>query len=424
MSTRVFVSHASADQEFAQRLVSAVEAQGVKCWIAGRDVAAGANFQDEIVHAIQAAGAMIVIFSANANRSGEMRKELALASQQALTVIPLRLDDAKPQDAFAYELATRQWIDQAGDLASTVERLVARLRGLDTSSAATAPGTAAAGSAFTQKIAYCRAPDGVRLAYATAGAGPPLVKTANYLNHLEYDWESPVWRHLLQGLARDFTLLRYDARGNGLSDWDVDTLSLDAWVADLETVVDAAGIERFPLLGISQGCAVSVAYAVRHPERVSHLILYGGYALGGRKRSPEEKEKMDAMTTLIRHGWGENSPVFRQMFTSLFIPGATREQADFFNELQRRTTSAECAARYRQVTGDFDVRDLLPQVTAPTLVLHVRGDLVVPFESGRELAAGIPGSRFIAMQGDNHLFLEQDPAAQRFFEEVRLFLGS
>jgi class 3 adenylate cyclase/pimeloyl-ACP methyl ester carboxylesterase len=274
-----------------------------------------------------------------------------------------------------------------------------------------------------QEIKYCRAPDGVRLAYAIAGSGPTIVKTANWMNHLEYDWESPIWRHVFRGLASEYTLIRYDARGNGMSDWDVDELSVDAWVRDLETVVDAAGIERFPLLGISQGCAVSVAYAVRHPERVSHLILYGGFALGGKKRAPAEKERRDAMMTLMRLGWGADSPVFRQLFTGQFIPGGTQEQADFFNELQRRTTSPECAARYFDVVGDIDVSDLLASVTVPTLVMHARGDLVSPFEAGRQLAAGIPGAHFIALQGQNHLFLEHEPASQRFFEEIRLFLG-
>jgi len=285
-----------------------------------------------------------------------------------------------------------------------------------------APGLDRANLALPQEIKYCRAPDGVRLAYAIAGSGPPLVKTANWMNHLEYDWESPIWRHVFRELAREHTLIRYDARGNGMSDWDVDELSVDAWVSDLETVVDSAGIERFPLLGISQGCAVSIAYAVRHPERVSHLVLYGGFALGGKKRAPAEKEKRDAMATLMRLGWGADSPVFRQMFTGLFIPGGTHEQAEYFNELQRRTTSPECAARYFDVAGDIDVSDLLAKVTVPTLVMHARGDLVAPFEAGRQLAAGIPGAHFIALQGQNHLFLQDEPASERFFEEIKLFL--
>jgi pimeloyl-ACP methyl ester carboxylesterase len=224
-------------------------------------------------------------------------------------------------------------------------------------------------------------------------------------------------------LSRKHTLIRFDARGNGLSDWEVEELSLDAWVRDLETVVDAAGIERFPLLGISQGCAVSVAYAVRHPERVSHLVLYGGFAIGSRKRAPAAKERTNALIALTRLGWGANNPTFRQIFTGIFIPGATHDQQDIFNELQRRTTSPECAARYLDVVGDLDVTDLLARVTAPTLVMHVRDDQVIPIEAGRQLAAGIPGARFIVLEGQNHLVLEHEPAFDRFFEEIRLFLG-
>jgi pimeloyl-ACP methyl ester carboxylesterase len=273
-----------------------------------------------------------------------------------------------------------------------------------------------------QTIKYCRAPDGVRLAYATSGSGPVLVKSGNWMNHLEYDWESPIWGHVFRGLSREHTLIRYDARGNGMSDWDVDQLSLDAWVTDLETVVDAVGVERFPLLGISQGGPVAVAYSVRHPERVSHIILYGTFALGGKKRAPAEKEMRDAMTTLMRIGWGADNPSFRQMFTTRFIPGATQEQADYFNDLQLKTTSPENAARYFDVVGDFDITDLLPKVKAAALVMHVRDDQMVPFEAGRQLAASIPGARFIAFPGRNHLFLEHEPASDRFFEEISLFL--
>ena len=202
------------------------------------------------------------------------------------------------------------------------------------------------------------------------------------MNHLKYDWESPIWRDVFRGLSRGHTLVRYDARGNGMSDWDVDRLSFDAWVTDLETVVDAVGVDRFPLLGISQGGAVAVVYAVPRPERVSHLILYGAFALGEKKRSPAEKEMRDAMTTLIRLGWGADNPSFRQMFTAQFIPGATHEQADYFNELQRKTTSSECAARYFDVANNLDITDLLSKVKTPTLVMHVRDDQIVPIRSG------------------------------------------
>ena len=264
----------------------------------------------------------------------------------------------------------------------------------------------------------------MRLAYATVGTGPPLVKTANWMNHVEYDWESPVTRHFFIALARDFTLLRYDARGNGLSDWDVEELSLDAWVSDLETVVAAAGLDRFPLLGMSQGCAISVAFAVRHPERVSHLVLYGGFARGAYRRAKNELElqKAKALATLIRTGWGEETPVFRQLFSSLFMPGATQEQMQKFAERQRKTTSAECAYRYFETTRNLDVSELLPKVTTPTLVMHKRDDQVQPFEAGRELAAGIPGARFVALPGQNHFPLAQDPETERMLEEIRLFL--
>lgn len=276
-----------------------------------------------------------------------------------------------------------------------------------------------------QEIHFCTASDGVRIAHAAVGNGPPLVKTANWLNHLEYDWQGPIWSHLLQAMAARYRLVRYDERGNGLSDWDVGDISLDAFVNDLEAVVDATGLKKFPLLGISQGCAVSIAYAVRHPERVTRLVLYGGYARGRRKRGQQsEIAQADALVTLIREGWGQENPAYRQIFTSRFIPGATPEQSHWFNELQRTTTTPENAARIRSALDDIDVTGLLPSVRAPTLVLHCRNDAVQPFEEGRRMAAGIPGSRFVALDGGNHLILEHEPAWGRFLDEVTRFLGT
>ena len=263
-----------------------------------------------------------------------------------------------------------------------------------------------------QEIRYCKAPDGVRLAYATVGSGPPILKSAHWLGHLEYDWELPIYQHFLLGLAKDRTLVRYDARGNGLSDWDVQKLSLDAWVSDMEAVADAAALDRFPLVGTSQGCAVSIAYAARYPERVSHLILYGGFAAGANKRpsvTMADRERSAAMKTLVKQGWGADNPAFRQIFTSFFMPGGTKEQMEAFNELQRVSASPECAVRYLEAVGDLDVRELLSKVKARTLVMHVRDDPRIPSELGRELAAGIPGARFVALPGKNHLLLEQDP---------------
>ena len=277
--------------------------------------------------------------------------------------------------------------------------------------------------ALRHEIQFCTASDGVRIAYAEVGTGPPLLKAANWLNHLEHDWESPIWSHLLRELAAEHRLIRYDARGNGLSDWEVDDISFEAFARDLESVVEATGIDRFALLGISQGCAVSIAYAVRHPQRVSHLVLYGGFARGRRKRgSPEEVEQADALLTLMRQGWGQENPAFRQIFTSLFIPGATAEQWQWFNDLQQKTTSPANAVRIRRAVDDIDVIDLLPRVTVPTLVLHCRSDAVQPFEEGRTLAAGIRGARFVALEGHNHMILEGDPGWRRFLDEVKTFL--
>ena len=275
-----------------------------------------------------------------------------------------------------------------------------------------------------QAIRFCRSADGVQLAYSCIGSGPPLVKTGNWMTHLEKDLESPIWRHLYRDLAKEHTLVRYDARGNGLSDWDVDEISFEAFVRDLEAVTDAAGFERFALLGISQGCAVAIAYATRHPERVTHLVLYGGYAQGWARRARTEAEKQQAaaMITLVRLGWGQENPAFRQLFTSQFIPEGTKEQADWFNELQRISASPENAARNLEANGDVDVTQLLPKIAVPTLVMHARDEARVPFDAGRRMAAAIPGARFVPLQSRNHLILEDEPAFGRFIEELTSFL--
>jgi len=282
------------------------------------------------------------------------------------------------------------------------------------------------GGSYEQEIHYCQARDGVQLAYSKVGHGPPLVKTGNWLTHLEFDLESPIWGRLYRDIASDHTLVRYDARGNGLSDREVPDVTFAHFVDDLETVVDAAGLDRFALFGISQGCAVSIAYAVRHPERITHLILLGGYPQGWKRRSrtPAEKEAGDAMMTLMRVGWGQENPAFRQMFTSQFVPDASKEQAEWFNELQRVSTSPEDAVRNLMANGDVDVTALLPQVKARTLVMHARQDARVPFEMGRRLAAGIPGARFVPLESHNHIMLDTEPAFDRFMDEARSFLAS
>ena len=257
------------------------------------------------------------------------------------------------------------------------------------------------------------------------GSGPPFVKTANWLNHLEFDLQSPVWRHWLRELSRDHRLVRYDERGCGMSDPDAGAAGLDAWVSDLEAVVDAAGLDRFPLLGISQGGPVAIAYATRHPGRVTKLVLYGTYARGWARRgaSQQELDEREAMLTLTRLGWGRDLPAYREPFTQTFIPGATDEQREWFNELQRITCSPDNAVALQRAMGGIDIETLLPQVRVPTLVLHARGDMRCRFDEGRRLAERIPGSRFVALEGNNHLLLESEPAWPIFLREVRAFLG-
>ncbi len=292
--------------------------------------------------------------------------------------------------------------------------------------AASAPERAPATTihSYDQEIHFCQARDGVQLAYARMGRGFPLVKTGHWMTHIESDFDSMIWRPYYRELSRDNTFIRYDARGNGLSDREIPDVCFEDFVNDLETVVDAAGLDRFALHGLSQGCAVSVAYAVRHPERVSHLVLLGGYVVGWKKRArtTAERQAGEAMVTLIRAGWGQDNPAFRQMFTSQFIPGATKEQADWFNEFQRISSSPEDAARNAIANGDVDVTSLLPQVRVPTLVMHARHDARVPFESARRLAAGIPGARFVPLESQNHVLLEGEPAFARFLEEMRAFI--
>ena len=272
------------------------------------------------------------------------------------------------------------------------------------------------------EVRYCSTRDGVRVAYATTGHGPAIVRAAHWMSHLRYDAESPVWRHWIRELSAQNTLLRYDERGNGMSQWNVDDISFEAMVSDLEGIVDASGLERVVLLGVSQGCAISVAYAVRHPERVAGLVLYGGYAKGWRARGDAEEITLrQAMGTLMRRGWGKDDPVFRQLFTAMFIPGASREQVDWFNELQRKTVTPENAFRLAESFADIDVSELLARVSVPTLVMHAKGDKVAPLSAGQSFAAGIPGARFVELDSSNHILLEDEPAFAEFITQVRNF---
>ncbi len=276
-----------------------------------------------------------------------------------------------------------------------------------------------------QKIRFCTATDGTRIAYATTGKGPPLVRAAHWLSHLEFDWESPVWRPWLAELAHAHTLVRYDERACGLSDWQVADISFDAWLADLETVVAAAGLARFALFGMSQGAAVAIAYAVRHPERVSHLVLMGGFARGRSRRGvPQQVDELRLEQELMRIGWGRENPAFRRHFTSQFLPDGTLDQIRAFDAMQRVSATPQNAARILETGSEVDVVALLPKVTAPTLVLHAREDARIPFEEGRLIASTIPGARFVPLDSRNHVLLDGEPAWSKCWQEVRAFLAT
>jgi pimeloyl-ACP methyl ester carboxylesterase/DNA-binding CsgD family transcriptional regulator len=273
----------------------------------------------------------------------------------------------------------------------------------------------------TTEIRFCTSADGARVAYAIHGSGPPLVRVATWLTHLESDWDSPVWSHWLRRLGETHTIVRYDERGCGLSDPEVGALSVDTWVADLEAVVDAAGLERFDLLGVSQGAAIAVAYAARHAERVARLVLYGGYARGRRVRGQEQLE--DALVAAIRAGWTTDDPAFRHVFSMLFLPHGSPEQMAWYDELLRASTTVESAVALFRARGAVDVVESAAAVRAPTLVMHARGDHVVPAHEGRLLAKLIPNARLVLLDSENHILLADEPAWKEFLSALRGFLG-
>jgi pimeloyl-ACP methyl ester carboxylesterase/DNA-binding CsgD family transcriptional regulator len=275
-----------------------------------------------------------------------------------------------------------------------------------------------------QEIKFCNTHDGVRIALAKAGEGPPIVRAANWFTHLELDWESAIWRHWFEALADGRTLVRYDPRGSGLSDRNVDDFSLEAWIRDLEAVVDAAGLRRFPLIGLCQGGAVAVAFAARHPERVSRLILYDSYLSGAYTEGIDQRLQKQARTLseMIELGWGQEAGAFREVFANLLMPDANREQLRWIGELQRRTASAKTARSLWDAFNTFDIRTEAVKLKVPTLVFHVRGDAMVPFEAGRQLAAAIPNARFVPLEGRNHILLANERAWKTFKTELHNFL--
>jgi pimeloyl-ACP methyl ester carboxylesterase/DNA-binding CsgD family transcriptional regulator len=272
---------------------------------------------------------------------------------------------------------------------------------------------------------FCTAPDGVGLAYAIEGDGPPLVKGGNWMTHLDYDRQSPVWRHWVRELSRGRTLIRYDQRGCGLSDRELEaTPTLDTYVGDLDAVVDAARLERFALLGLSGGGPTVIEYAARNPERVTHLVLYGSYARGRYRRGVDEAEQSQLLIELMRVGWGGAVPAFRQLFSSIYIPSAGEQQKRWYDDMQQASSSGEVAALLWRSRTDTDITDTARRIGQPSLVLHARHDRAVPYEEGRRLASLLPNARFVTLETDNHILQEDEPAWQLFLTEVRTFLGA
>ena len=331
----VFISYARPDRVAAVAVAAWLEAQGYSVWW-DSSLSGGENFSRRIERELAAAGAVVVLWSQAASSSDWVRDEAATA-KAAGKLVPASIDGAAPPLGFQglHTITLTDWRTVDAGLLTLLHAIEAL--GVKPEVQGGRPAHPA------QDIRFCKAFDGVSIAYAKVGDGPPLVKTANWMNHLEHDWESPVWRPFFDAMSARHTLIRYDERGNGLSDWAVEDFSLAAMVADLEAVVGAMRLDRFPLLGLSQGCAVSIEYAARHPEKVSKLVLYGGYARGWRSAPPHVQKRTEAMITLMQDGWGSDNPAFRQLFTSVFIPDATREVQDWFNEMQRVTTNPKNA---------------------------------------------------------------------------------
>jgi pimeloyl-ACP methyl ester carboxylesterase len=276
-----------------------------------------------------------------------------------------------------------------------------------------------------QNIGFCLSDDGTRIAVASCGAGPVILRAAHWLSHVDYDLESPVWRPWVEALSERNRFVRYDPRGCGLSDRFVADLSLAAWHADFETVAASIPEPKFVLLGVSQGGAIAITYAHRHAERISHLVLMNAYGQGGRTRARSDAERLEAetMVNFVRIGWGRDNPAYCRFFTNLFIPGGTPEQHRWWGDLERATASPEVASQLLHEMQGIDVLDLAANLDVPTLIFHSRGDMRVPFEQGCKLAAVIPGSRFVPLETNNHVLLPEEPAWKTFHDELARFLG-
>jgi pimeloyl-ACP methyl ester carboxylesterase len=412
--SQVFISYARTTARAAQGVAEALRRLGFEVW-RDDELPPHRDYTDLIEERLNAAKAVVVIWSAEAAKSQWVRAEANVA-RGAGTLVQLRIDDSKlplPFDQI-----------QCADLSSwTGSGDHPEWRKVSDSVSALVGPRAAEPTKPNQEVQFCLARDGVRIAFAKVGSGPPLLKTANWLNHLDYDWDSPLWAGLFRHMSAGHTLIRYDERGNGLSEWTVEDLSLDAFVADMEAVVDAAGLERFPIFAMSQGGSVAIEYAARHPERVSRLILLNAFAHGWRTWGSDFVAGFEAMKVLMAQGWGGTSPAFRQVFTTRILPGGSAQVWDWFDAMERDSTSPQNAVRLLESFGVLDVRERLADVRAPTLVLHSRDDEAVPPVQGQQIAAGIKGAKFVSLPTNNHILVSNEPAFARLTDEMGAFLA-
>jgi pimeloyl-ACP methyl ester carboxylesterase/DNA-binding CsgD family transcriptional regulator len=274
-----------------------------------------------------------------------------------------------------------------------------------------------------QELGFCRSADGTRIAWARSGSGPPLIVTTCWLSHLQFDWESPVWRHFLRDVGEFATIVRYDERGHGLSDLGVTDHSIEARVADFEAVVTAAGFERFAVMGMAQGGPVAIEYAARHPERVTQLFFYNSYAVAQPDHSPEAVAMFDAFEQMIKVGWARPESEFRRVFTSMMIPDATEEQMRWLDELQRVSVTAETAVTARRQRSLADAQEAAATLDVPTVVLHSRGDRMNGFDEGVRIASLIPGARLVPLESNRHIVLADEPAWRTIVEEIAAALA-
>ena len=410
---RLFLSYARADAAIAGRLAAALGEAGHDVWW-DRQLAGGARFSDDIEQEIDRCDHLLVLWSTASVKSAWVRDEAA-AGRDLDKLVPLSIGGATPPLGFR-QFHTRDvsgWAD--GD--ALPAELIADL--------GQAPVTTTGSAERQQQVRFCTASDGARLAWSSTGDGRPIIKLSNWLNHLEYEWDNPLWVHWIEAMSDGHRLIRYDQRGNGMSDWNIAPPTIEQMADDVCAVADAAGVERFDLLGLSQGSMMGVMFATRHPGRVRRMALVNGFAAGWtHARNAEYSERWEAMLTLMRTGWGQDNPAFRQMFTSLFFPKATPQQAEWWNELQRVSATPDNAVMTLRVLGDANVWPLLDQVRVPTLIMHSRRDHVIPFEAGRRLASGIPDAQFVALDSENHLILGDEPAWPKARRALLDFFGS